>query len=130
MYLQTYGLAQRDEIEQVLFTFTDYLATTPYMTIVWINKINCYAWIDFDPIQDKSGKLKAKNISDLTIIEDGAGLCEKIFFEIAQDVVSFENKSHSIDEADEEERKEIRNRIKGYLIQLPQYAYLLKNLGL
>ena len=61
-------------------------------------------------------------------IESAADLCCKCLDDVAMDVLYMTGNDHALEEADPLELAEIKRRWEPYINQLPDYAYLCKDL--
>ena len=61
-------------------------------------------------------------------VESAADLCCKCLDDVAMDVLYMTGNDHALEEADPLELAEIKRRWEPYINQLPDYAYLCKDL--
>ena len=94
--------------------FADYIRESPDMDLVWSDKLR-YVYQRIDLGRRDIGMVP-------TVIETPDMLCEELIGEIVQDVLLMTGKEHDGQTADAMEIAEIRERIRPYLDQLPEYS--------
>lgn len=112
-----YTKKQKEEIEKVLSVFGEYIKSSPYLDLVWSDKLG-YILLQIE--------LKYRNVFQDNIIENAEQLCAKLLEEVADDVLQMTGNEHSMQEADPLERAEIEKRLAVYAEKLPEYGYLVK----
>ena len=110
-----YTKKQKEEIEKVLSVFGEYIKSSPYLDLVWSDKLG-YILLQIE--------LKYRNVFQDNIIENAEQLCAKLLEEVADDVLQMTGNEHSMQEADPLERAEIEKRLAVYAEKLPEYGYL------
>ena len=110
---------EKHEIERVKEVFTEHLRQSPDFELLWSDKVG-YVWltIGVNPVYVDTG----------IRIESAADLCCKCLDDVAMDVLYMTGNDHALEEADSLELAEIKRRWGPYINQLPDYAYLCKDL--
>ena len=110
---------EKHEIEQVKEVFAEHLRQSPDFELLWSDKVG-YVWlaIGVNPVYVDTG----------TRIESAADLCYRCLDDVATDVLYMTGNDHALEAADPLELAEIKRRWEPYINQLPDYAYLCKDL--
>lgn len=120
---EPYSKTQRSKIEKVRAVFSEYIKTSPYMDLVWSDKVG-YFYLDLNLEAECPGELASMP----AYIQNAQMLCSRLFMEIVYDVINSSGKGHAAYEADEQECSEIAKRLRPYLKQLPEYGDLTEQL--
>ena len=114
-----YTEKEKHEIARVKEVFAEHLRQSPDFALPLSVKFG-YVWlaIGVNPLYVDTG----------IRIESGADLCYKCLDDVAMDVLYMKGNDHALDEADPLELAEIKRRWEPYINQLPDYAYLCKDL--
>ena len=114
-----YTKKEKHEIERVKEVFTEHLRQSPDFELLWSDKVG-YVWltIGVNPVYVDTG----------IRIESAADLCYRCLDDVAMDVLYMTGNDHALEEADSLELAEIKRRWGPYINQLPDYAYLCKDL--
>ena len=110
---------EKHEIERVKEVFAEHLRQSPDFELLWSDKVG-YVWltIGVNPVYVDTG----------IRIESAADLCCKCLDDVAMDVLYMTGNDHALEAADPLELAEIKRRWEPYINQLPDYAYLCKDL--
>ena len=110
---------EKHEIERVKEVFAEHLRQSPDFELLWSDKVG-YVWltIGVNPVYVDTG----------IRIESAADLCCKCLDDVAMDVLYMTGNDHALEKADPLELAEIKRRWEPYINQLPDYAYLCKDL--
>ena len=110
---------EKHEIERVKEVFTEHLRQSPDFELLWSDKVG-YVWltIGVNPLYVDTG----------IRIESAADLCGRCLDDVATDVLYMTGNDHALEAADPLELAEIKRRWEPYINQLPDYAYLCKDL--
>ena len=94
-------------------------AAKPDFELLWSDKVG-YVWltIGVNPVYVDTG----------IRIESAADLCGRCLDDVAMDVLYMTGNDHALEAADPLELAEIKRRWEPYINQLPDYAYLCKDL--
>ena len=114
-----YTEKEKHEIERVKEIFAEHLRQSPDFELLWSDKVG-YVWlaIGVNPLYVDTG----------IRIESAADLCFKCLDDVAMDVLYMTGNDHAPEAADPLELAEIKRRWEPYINQLPDYAYLCKDL--
>ena len=114
-----YTEKEKHEIERVKEVFAEHLRQSPDFELLWSDKVG-YVWlaIGVNPLYVDTG----------IRIESAADLCFKCLDDVAMDVLYMTGNDHAPEAADPLELAEIKRRWEPYINQLPDYAYLCKDL--
>ncbi|WP_456236514.1 hypothetical protein [Agathobaculum massiliense] len=114
-----YTEKEKHEIERVKEVFTEHLRQSPDFELLWSDKVG-YVWltIGVNPLYVDTG----------IRIESAADLCGRCLDDVATDVLYMTGNDHALEAADPLELAEIKRRWEPYINQLPDYAYLCKDL--
>ena len=114
-----YTEKEKHEIERVKEVFAEHLRQSPDFELLWSDKVG-FVWlaIGLNPLYVDTGRR----------IESAADLCHECLDDVAMDVLYMAGNGHAIEEADPLELAEIKRRWESYINQLPDYAYLCKDL--
>ena len=110
---------EKHEIERVKEVFAEHLRQSPDFELLWSDKVG-YVWltIGVNPLYVDTG----------IRIESAADLCGRCLDDVATDVLYMTGNDHALEAADPLELAEIKRRWESYINQLPDYAYLCKDL--
>ena len=110
---------EKHEIERVKEVFAEHLRQSPDFELLWSDKVG-YVWltIGVNPVYVDTG----------IRIESAADLCGRCLDDVASDVLYMTGNDHALEAADPLELAEIKRRWEPYINQLPDYAYLCKDL--
>jgi len=110
---------EKHEIERVKEVFAEHLRQSPDFELLWSDKVG-YVWltIGVNPVYVDTG----------IRIESAADLCGRCLDDVATDVLYMTGNDHALEAADPLELAEIKRRWEPYINQLPDYAYLCKDL--
>ena len=99
--------------------FAEHLRQSPDFELLWSDKVG-YVWltIGVNPVYVDTG----------IRIESAADLCGKCLDDVATDVLYMTGNDHALEAADPLELAEIKRLWEPYINQLPDYAYLCKDL--
>ena len=99
--------------------FAEHLRQNPDFELLWSDKVG-YVWltIGVNPVYVDTG----------IRIESAADLCSRCLDDVATDVLYMTGNDHALEAADPLELAEIKRRWEPYINQLPDYAYLCKDL--
>ena len=99
--------------------FAEHLRQSPDFELLWSDKVG-YVWlaIGVNPVYVDTG----------IRIESAADLCGRCLDDVAMDVLYMTGNDHALEAADPLELAEIKRRWEPYINQLPDYAYLCKDL--
>lgn len=111
---------EKEKIEQVMMVFQDYLKAAPEIEVLWSEKKQFYLFMQWD--QDET----------MQIFESAEKLTDLLFNEIYMDVY-MKHELHKIHIANDwsltpEAKTEFLNLVQPYLVQLPEYEYLVQKL--
>ncbi len=114
-----YTEKEKNEIERVQEVFAEHLRQSPDFELLWSDKVG-YVWlaIGVNPVYVDTG----------IRIESAADLCCKCLDDVATGCFVMTGNDHALEAADPLELAEIKRRWKPYIDQLPDYAYLCKDL--
>jgi len=114
-----YTEKEKHEIERVKEVFEEHLRQSPDFELLWSDKVG-YVWlaIGVNPVYVDTG----------IRIESAADLCGRCLDDVATDVLYMTGNDHALEAADPLELAEIKRRWEPYINQLPDYAYLCKDL--
>ena len=112
-------IPSKHEIERVKEVFAEHLRQSPDFELLWSDKVG-YVWltIGVNPLYVDTG----------IRIESAADLCGRCLDDVATDVLYMTGNDHALEAADPLELAEIKRRWEPYINQLPDYAYLCKDL--
>ena len=136
-----YTEKEKHEIERVKEVFAEHLRQSPDFELLWSDKVG-YVWltIGVNPVYVDTRKGFHTIVCKLTIgvnpvyvdtgirIESAADLCYRCLDDVAMDVLYMTGNDHALEAADPLELAEIKRRWEPYINQLPDYAYLCKDL--
>ena len=114
-----YTEKEKHEIERVKEVFAEHLRQSPDFELLWSDKVG-YVWltIGVNPVYVDTG----------IRIESAADLCSRCLDDVATDDLYMTGNDHALEAADPLELAEIKRRWEPYINQLPDYAYLCKDL--
>ena len=102
-------------IHKVIGVFQTYIEGSPYLDLLWSDKIG------YILLQLSSEKLFLEESWRVTSAE---ALADRLFSEIATDVLLMTQNEHSMADADPLELAEIERRCRPYVEQLPEFQHL------
>lgn len=114
-----YTKEQKEKLEKVMEVFGDYMKESPYVEVVWSEKIG-YIFLNVDK--------KHQDVDFIIPLDCTETLCGRLCYEVAQDVLMLTGNDHAVREADPLEKAEIWRRLEPYLEQLPEYRYLAEKM--
>ena len=114
-----YEETEKKEIERVYAVFADYIRESLYLEWLWSDKLG-YLLL-------KIGAEK-RYIAENVIVYTAEQLARILFSEVSMDVLQMTGNDHTEQTADPLELAEIKRRWEPYINQLPDYAYLCKDL--
>lgn len=119
--MQLYKPNTKEEIEQVINVFRDYIQATPHFDILWSDKVG-YMYLTVD--------INRRTVadSDSWVILNAEELFDKIIFEIAIDVLEEGGHTYDPREASRLERDAVIQHLKSYTSQLPWLEARIQNL--
>ena len=114
-----YTEKEKTEIERVRKVFAEHLQQSTNFELLWSDKVG-FVWlaIGINPLYVDTGRR----------IESAADLCGRCLDDVATDVLYMTGNDHALEAADPLELAEIKRRWEPYINQLPDYAYLCKDL--
>lgn len=112
--MQLYEPKVKEEIEQVITVFQEYIKTTPHFDVLWSDKVG-YMYLTVDVNR------RTVADSDSWVILNAEELFDKLAFEMAIDML--EEGGHTCDprEASKLERDAVEKHLKQYTHQLPKF---------
>lgn len=112
--------AEKNEaIEKVRRVFEDYIKASPYMELLWSEKLG-YVLMSIDE--------RSSEIMESRVVTDAENLCRCLINEIAQKALEAMEKDRDTYELPSSDRAEIEKELGLYMDQLPEYAHLFENL--
>jgi ribosome-binding protein aMBF1 (putative translation factor) len=117
---ELYSPEEKEEIENVIAVFSEYIKESAYVDIVWSDKLG-YVFLNID----------LDNLSidmEPIIIESADEMVQELLYEISNDVMDSTSHEHSLEEVPLDLRLEIESRFRPYLEKLPQYRYVADNM--
>ena len=114
-----YTKEQKEKLEKVIEVFQDYVRESSYAEIVWSDKIG-YVYLCIDQVR--------RQVVTTLELDCAETLCDRLFYEVAQDVLDLTGNDHTSKDADPLEKAEITRRLETYLKQLPEYRYIAEKL--
>lgn len=110
-----YTASEKAGIDEVRAVFQEHLRQCPDYELLWSDKVG-YVWlaIGLEPLYVDTGRR----------IESAEDLCRECLESIGMDVLYLTDKDHGFENADAQERAEIRRRWEPFMAQLPQFYYL------
>ena len=115
-----YTAAVKSEIEHVTTVFKDYIKASPYLDLVWSEKLG-YLLLDIDIVRNEIS-------SEPDVLESGENACELLLHEIALDVLLLTKTENPLSNVNALEKAEILRRIAPFISQLPEYEYLVEQI--
>ena len=116
-----YTEEQNKEIKKIIEVFSKYIKDTPYFDVLWSDKVG---YIFLDGISRNNDDIGLEP----TVLRDGETLCDRIFYNLACDVLEERGKLHDLCQCNKEAQEAVKERLSIYLQQLPEYAYLVEKL--
>ena len=119
---EMYTKEQNEEIEKVCRVFDSYIRENPYFDVGWSDKLGYIYLSGIAP--DREDVCMAP-----LILRIGEELCEEIIYNMAADILK-QIGVHRDDPEDcsSDERKKIKEELKSYMAQLPEYTHLVTEL--
>ena len=114
-----YEETEKKEIERVYAVFADYIRESPYLEWLWSDKLG-YLLLKIST--------KKRYVEEEILVDTADQLAEVLFSEVSMDVLQMTGNDHTEQTADPLELAEIKRRWEPYINQLPDYAYLCKDL--
>ena len=115
-----YTKMQKNEIENVILVFKEYIQSSAYLEIVCSDKLG-YILLHINPPTETLEP-------EPEVIKSGKALCKEIFSEIVMDVLDMTGNDHGVKDADSLEKAEIMRRIKPLIDKLPEYRDLVNSI--
>ena len=114
-----YTETEKKELDKVRTVFDEHLRHCPDYEVLWSDKVG-YVWlaVGLEPLYVDTGRR----------IESVEDLCRECLESIATDVLYLTDNDHGLENADPLERAEIRRRWEPFIEQLPQFAYLCREI--
>ena len=114
-----YTEKEKHEIERVKEVFAEHLRQSPDFELLWSDKVG-YVWltIGVNPVYVDTG----------IRIESAADLSASVWMKLLWMFCYMTGNDHALEKADPLELAEIKRRWEPYINQLPDYAYLCKDL--
>ena len=114
-----YTKEEHESIERVKEVFAEYIANFKDMDLVYSEKAG---YVILFGIRIEEGRL----IMDPIFIREGGQLCDFLLYEIACETMTRIGEFHDIHEATAEEKVIIKQAFEQYMVQLPEYEYLIE----
>ena len=97
----------------------EYIADNPFADLIWSEKLGyVYLCISFPQ----------REIEMTIVIDRAETLCDRVFYEIGQDVLDEAGNDHAWENANIKEKAEIWKRLNEYLELIPQYRYIAEKI--
>ena len=114
-----YNKEEKQKLEEVISVLKEYIADNPSADLVWSEKLGyVYLCISFPQ----------REIEMTIVIDRAETLCDRVFYEIGQDVLDEAGNDHSWEDADSIEKAEIWKRLNEYLELIPQYRHIAEKI--
>ena len=110
-----YAAGEKAGIDEVRTVFQEHLRQCPDYELLWSDKVG-YVWLAIG--------LGPLFVEPRRRIESAEDLCRECLESIGMDVLYLTDKDHGFENADAQERAEIRQRWEPFMAQLPQFHYL------
>ena len=114
-----YTKEEHESIERVKEVFAEYIANFKDMDLVYSEKAG---YVILLGIRIEEGRLTM----DPIFIREGGQLCDFLLYEIACETMTRIGEFHDIHEATAEEKVIIKQAFEQYMVQLPEYEYLIE----
>ena len=114
-----YTKEEHESIEKVKEVFAGYIANFKDMDLVYSEKAG---YVILFGIRIEEGRLTM----DPIFIREGGQLCDFLLYEIACETMTRIGEFHDIHEATAEEKVVIKQAFEPYMVQLPEYEYLIE----
>ena len=114
-----YTKEEHESIEKVKEVFAEYIANFKDMDLVYSEKAG---YVILFGIRIEEGRLTM----DPIFIREGGQLCDFLLYEIACETMTRIGEFHDIHEATAEEKVIIKQAFEPYMVQLPEYEYLIE----
>lgn len=114
-----YTKEEHESIEKVKEVFAGYIANFKDMDLVYSEKAG---YVILFGIRIEEGRLTM----DPIFIREGGQLCDFLLYEIACETMTRIGEFHDIHEATAEEKVIIKKAFEPYMVQLPEYEYLIE----
>ena len=114
-----YTKEEHESIERVKEVFAEYIANFKDMDLVYSEKAG---YVILFGIRIEEGRLTM----DPIFIREGGQLCDFLLYEIACETMTRIGEFHDIHEATAEEKVIIKQAFEPYMVQLPEYEYLIE----
>ena len=114
-----YTKEEHESIERVKEVFAEYIANFKDMDLVYSEKAG---YVILFGIRIEEGRLTM----DPIFIREGGQLCDFLLYEIACETMTRIGEFHDIHEATAEEKVIIKQAFEQYMVQLPEYEYLIE----
>lgn len=114
-----YTKEEHESIEKVKEVFAEYIASFKDMDLVYSEKAG---YVILFGIRIEEGRLTM----DPIFIREGGQLCDFLLYEIACETMTRIGEFHDIHEATAEEKVIIKQAFEPYMVQLPEYEYLIE----
>lgn len=114
-----YTKEEHESIEKVKEVFAEYIANFKDMDLVYSEKAG---YVILFGIRIEEGRLTM----DPIFIREGVQLCDFLLYEIACETMTRIGEFHDIHEATAEEKVIIKKAFEPYMVQLPEYEYLIE----
>lgn len=114
-----YTKEEHESIEKVKEVFAEYIANFKDMDLVYSEKAG---YVILFGIRIEEGRLTM----DPIFIREGGQLCDFLLYEIACETMTRIGEFHDIHEATAEEKVIIKKAFEPYMVQLPEYEYLIE----
>jgi len=114
-----YSKEEQESIEKVKEVFAEYIANFKDMDLVYSEKAG---YVILFGIRIEEGRLTM----DPIFIREGGQLCDFLLYEIACETMTRIGEFHDIHEATAEEKVIIKKDFEPYMVQLPEYEYLIE----
>lgn len=111
---------QKREIERVLSVFKPYIDQADYLEYLWSDKLHRYVFLFIDRARD--------SIEESEFVDSSAMICERIYWEMGNDVLLEHGLDGPIGTASKPARDEFLRRIQPFDVQLPEYHFLIEQL--
>ena len=116
-----YSKEQKESIEKVRTVFLDYIKNSRTLDLLWSDKLG---YLLLTGITKEMDDVYMHPI----LLEDAETLCHKVLYEIACDVLEAEGNYDDIFDASPIERDRILQAFSPYMVQLPEYEYVIEEL--
>lgn len=104
---------RNEEIERVRGVFSEYIENSPYLELVWSEKLGYILMLI---------RREAAEILESRVIQDAGSLCRYLVSEISQNVLEAKGKEPDTYGLEPADRAEIGKMLMPYRNQLPEYG--------